>query len=76
MTADWRIVIEYDPAEHDYDLAQDPRCLWGWEPAAHYPGGHGCIREYGHAGRCKCDCDVRKQRPLGWDERGRADANR
>jgi hypothetical protein len=43
----------YDAAANGYDLAKDPRCLWGWGgyPCPHM-FGHFCSRELGHPGRC------------------------
>lgn len=84
-------VVGYDPAANDYDLAKDPRCLFGWGPPAEKnPGtprscrcswGHGCIREFGHRGKCwdgleddQPPCS-RAQRPVDWDTTGRAEAN-
>jgi len=69
--------------EADYDLALDPRCLWGWGGCGHC-FGHACFRPYRHDGRCwdagdkpargdrKC---MTSQRPEDWDEQGRAEAN-
>lgn len=76
----------YDPATNDYDLAKDPRCLYGWGPpyrdCAHR-SGHACFRELGHPGRCidhpgwpphdRCET---AQRPKNWDATGRTEANR
>src|SRR5262249_21136133 len=45
-------VANYDPATNDYDLAMDPRCLYGWGANCHCPFGHACFREYGHKGQC------------------------
>lgn len=74
---------QYDPAADNYDLSKDPRCLWGWGGCVH-PFGHACFRPYRHRGRCwdagdKPDPDSdachTSQRPKGWDDRGRAEAN-
>ncbi len=82
MTAD-ADVAHYNPASDGYDLAKDPRCLWGWGGCGH-PFGHACFRPHHHTGRCwdagdkpargdaKC---ATSQRPSDWDERGRAEAN-
>jgi hypothetical protein len=79
-------VMFYDGAANNYDLTLDPRCLWGWgPPSCNCPFGHGCFREFGHAGRCwdggdKPTKDDPKcwsaQRPKDWDATGRAEANR
>lgn len=73
----------YDPSANGYDLAKDPRCLWGWGDCGH-GHGHACFRPYGHPGRCwdggdrpgpgdgKC---ATSRRPANWDEQGRAEAN-
>ena len=68
----------YNPAKDDYDLAKDPRCLWGWgPPACHCRYGHACFRTLGHPGRCGyTDEGCRRQRPKDWDTTGRAEANR
>lgn len=73
----------YDPKPNDYDLAKDPRCLWGWgPPTCNCMFGHSCRREFGHPGQCD-DSDVnqdapcnKSQRPKDWDSKGRAEANR
>jgi hypothetical protein len=72
----------YDPAADDYDLAKDPRCLWGWGPPdCDCVFGHACFRAFGHPGKCgetqmsPLPCD-RRQRPKDWDATGREEANR
>ena len=74
----------YDPATNDYDLAKDPRCLYGWGPpqrGCRHRFGHMCCREVGHPGRCndrtEYDPDpcMTAQRPKDWDARGRTEAN-
>lgn len=73
----------YNGAVNDYDLAKDPRCLFGWGP----PGclcrfGHFCCRELGHPGLCDARTDLdplpcmQRRRPAGWDSVLRAEANR
>lgn len=82
-----RIVVDpavefYDPQPNDYDLAKDPRCLWGWKPlSCTCYSGHMCRRELGHPGRCDdineaypLPCE-KSQRPKNWDAKGRAEAN-
>lgn len=75
----------YDPAENDYDLSKDPRCLWGWGDCAHRHG-HACFRPYGHKGVCwdageppdrdhQIPCDT-SRRPKNWDASERAAADR
>jgi hypothetical protein len=77
----------YDPQANDYDLAKDPRCLWGWGPPTagciHTRFGHTCFRAFGHPGKCADPMDQppeypceRHQRPADWDTTGRAEANR
>jgi hypothetical protein len=79
-----RQASRYDPAENDYRLADDPRCLYGWgPPACRCQFGHACFRAFGHPGRCwdagdapstrgnPLDCDTAK-RPKDWDTNGRA----
>jgi hypothetical protein len=78
----------YDPRPNGYDLAKDPRCLYGWgPPSCNCRFGHGCFRAFGHRGRCwdagdapsehanPLPCETR-QRPTDWDTHGRAEANR
>jgi hypothetical protein len=74
----------YDPAANGYDLAKDPRCLYGWGPPQYgctHMFGHMCCRELGHPGRCDDtnEYDSRRcmkaQRPKNWDAHGRAEAN-
>jgi hypothetical protein len=75
---------EYNPAANDYDLAKDPRCLYGWGGVASgcvHAYGHFCSRAVGHRGRCGTPglskdypCDTR-QRPRHWDTTGRIEAN-
>lgn len=76
-------VAFYNPAENDYDLAKDPRCLWGWgPPSCGCSFGHWCFRELGHPGKCDDGVEYNRlacsksQRPKDWDARGRAEANR
>jgi hypothetical protein len=72
----------YNPAENDYALDKDPRCLWGWgPPSCNCRFGHMCCRELGHPGKCDdsnehnpSPCE-KSQRPKDWDARGRAEAN-
>lgn len=75
----------YDPAKNDYDLAKDPRCLWGWgPPSCRCSFGHACFRAFGHPGKCVDGGERRegdlpcaqRQRPKDWDAHGRAEANR
>lgn len=89
QTAD-EIASMYDPAVNDYDLAKDPRCLYGWGPptrGCHCRFGHACFRALGHRGRCwdagerpstqMCPLPCHQvQRPKNWDASGRAEANR
>ena len=80
-----RQAAAYDPATNNYDLAKDPRCLWGWGPPDRQCGfrfGHACFRALGHPGDCG-DLDrvpylpcERRKRPKDWDSKGRAEANR
>lgn len=83
-----RIASNYDPARHDYRLADDPRCLWGWgPPSCNCRFGHACFRAVGHPGRCwdagtpprevgnPIGCET-AQRPKDWDTHGRAEANK
>lgn len=74
----------YNPAGDGYDLARDPRCLWGWGPptgGCHHMFGHACFRALGHDGPCSenlsdpLPCEE-QQRPHDWDHTGRAKANR
>lgn len=75
----------YDPAVNNYDVTKDPRCLFGWGPTAAFGcdhrAGHGCVREFGHPGKCldgdppRLHCES-KQRPKDWDATGRTEANR
>lgn len=80
----------YDPATNDYDLATDPRCLWGWGPperGCDCRSGHACFRAFGHRGKCwdaggplgpvadRLPCET-VQRPKDWDAYGREEANR
>lgn len=81
-TAADEAAIRYDPAVNDYDLAKDPRCLYGWGPPdCNHMFGHGCFRALGHPGKCAepvsdpLPCEKR-QRPADWDTVGRAEANR
>ena len=74
----------YDPKANDYELAKDPRCLWGWgPPSCHCYSGHACFRELGHPGKCDDGTEYdprwpcsKSQRPKDWDAHGRAEANR
>lgn len=63
----------YNPAVNNYDLAKDPRCLWGWKPK-NSSFGAACFRPLGHPGKCR-DGEYRSQRPRDWDACGRAEAN-
>lgn len=80
----------YDPRSNDYDLASDPRCLWGWgspERGCTHMFGHACFRALGHRGECwdaggplepvkyRLRCET-AQRPKDWDSFGRQEANR
>ena len=82
-----REVAYYNPAENDYDLSLDPRCLFGWGPGnvagCHCMFGHACFRFLGHPGMCwdagekrqgDPPCHQRK-RPKDWDTKGRTEAN-
>lgn len=68
----------YDPQVNDYDLAADPRCLWGWgPPECRHKFGHACFRALGHTGMCGDDgLNCFRKRPKDWDSHGRAEANR
>lgn len=69
---------DYDPAANDYNLATDPRCLWGWgPPTCSHRTGHACFRALGHAGMCGDDgSGCFRKRPADWDVSGRVEANR
>jgi hypothetical protein len=73
-----REAASYDAAADDYDLAKDPRCLWGWGPPdCNHGWGHGCFRALGHDGMCgDDDTGCHRKRPADWDATGRAEANR
>jgi hypothetical protein len=73
-----RAAGRYDPASHGYDLAKDPRCLFGWGPPdCPCMFGHACFRALGHPGLCgDPDEPHRRRRPKDWDTVGRAEANR
>lgn len=70
----------HDPQASGYDLAVDPRCLWGWgPPECQHRYGHACFRALGHGGLCgdlweQEECP--RERPADWDATGRAEANR
>jgi hypothetical protein len=70
--------MRYDPTVNDYDIAKDPRCLWGWgPPSCNHRFGHACFRALGHPGNCgEPDEDCPRRRPRDWDGTGRAEANR
>lgn len=78
LTAADHEAARHDPQAHDYDLAVDPRCLWGWGPPDCPHGwGHFCSRALGHAGLCGDDgLGCYRKRPADWDAAGRAEANR
>lgn len=73
----------YNGAVNDYDLAKDPRCLFGWGGCGH-GFGHACFRQFGHKGKCWDAGDspvgepacYQRQRPADWDRTGRVEANR
>ena len=79
----------YDGAPNNFDLAMDPRCLWGWGPPTKgcaHRFGHSCFRTFGHPGECwdaggplepvkyRVGCETMR-RPKDWDTEGRAEAN-
>lgn len=84
MPTDDAAIAAYDPSLNNYDLALDPRCLWGWGGCG-CMFGHACFRPLGHPGKCwdagrpKRPGDLpcqQRQRPKNWDAKGRAEANR
>jgi hypothetical protein len=90
LTSDYLEAVKfYDGKANKYDVALDPRCLWGWGPGdvagCHCMFGHACFRPVGHPGKCwdggdkprpgDLPCEQR-QRPKDWDAKGRAEANR
>jgi len=70
----------HDPQASGYNLAADPRCLWGWGPPdCRHRMGHACFRALGHDGLCGDEFEQERcprTRPADWDTRGRAEANR
>lgn len=73
--------LRYDPKPDGYDLAKDPRCLWGWGPPdCEHKFGHGCFRALGHPGHCKDEVGAGEscysRRPDNWDSVGRESVNR
>lgn len=73
-----RAAAGHDPQAHGYDLAVDPRCLWGWgPPTCAHVRGHACFRALGHDGLCGDDgTGCYRKRPADWDGAGRLEANR
>lgn len=85
MTENREVTLDLDAIKFyngapDYDLAKDPRCLWGWGPSP----GHVCFRPFGHDGMCWDGGDRPRRdgvphqtskRPSDWDVKGRAEAN-
>lgn len=74
-------VLHYDPKSNGYDIALDPRCLYGWGPPAQTHLGY-CSRELGHPGLCvdhslyPGDPGRTRRRPKNWDTRQREECNR
>lgn len=75
-----KFVGSYSPSVNGYDLAKDPRCLYGWDcPRTTFH--HVCDRPYRHRGRCmvkgpppRFPCESAR-RPKNWDDKLRAECN-
>lgn len=89
LSPEERAISLYNGAANDYELAKDPRCLYGWGPPQHGCNcrfGHACFRPVGHPGKCwdaggplepvkyRVGCET-AQRPKNWDSIGRQEAN-
>jgi hypothetical protein len=88
LTSDYLEAVKmYDGKANNYNVALDPRCLFGWGPPDRCSCmfGHACFRPLGHPGKCwdggnrppkgEKAC-FQRQRPKDWDAKGRAESNR
>ncbi|SDD60070.1 hypothetical protein SAMN04488581_2634 [Mycolicibacterium neoaurum] len=87
-----RVIKFYDPVANNYDLAKDPRCLFGWGPpseenqgtpkSCRCDWGHVCVFQFGHTGKCWDGVEQptpscsRTWRPADWDSKQREECNR